>query len=146
VTVLYADTSAVFRAYFKLEAGHDELRKLLIEGADPVATSELTRLEFASAAAAARRAGKIRDIRSLLDRFETDCGVDGAITVLQLDNAVVLPLARRLVTEHAVRALDAIHLAVALTDPTLLATGDPVLVTRDRAQAAVAKKLGLPVI
>ena len=146
MTVLYADTSAVFRAYFRSEAGHAELRKLLIEGADPVATSELTRVEFASAVAAARRAGKIRETRSLLDRFEVDCAVDGSINLLHLDPPVVLPMARRIVTEHAVRTLDAIHLAVALIDATALAAGDPVvLVTRDKQQAEAARALGLSV-
>jgi uncharacterized protein len=147
VTLLYADTSAVFRAYLRSEAGHAELRKLLIEGTDPVATSELTRVELAGAAAAARRAGKLRETRSLLNRFEVDCGVGGSITLLGLDNAVVLPMARRLVAEHAVRTLGAIHLAVALTDATAFAAGEPVVVvTRDRAQAAAAKELGLPVL
>lgn len=122
------------------------MRKLPIEGADPVATSELTRVEFAGAVAAARRAGKIRETKSLLNRFEVDCGVDGSINLLQLDNAVVLRLARRIVTGHAVRTLDAIHLAVALTDATTLAAGEPVvLVTRDKQQAEAAKALGLSV-
>ena len=147
MTVLYADTSAVFRAYLSSETGHAELRELLIESADPVSTSELTRVEFASAVAAARRAGKLRETRTLLDRFEADCGVVGSIVVLELDNAAVLPLARRLVTDHAVRTLDAIHLAVALTGATALAAGEPVvMVTRDRAQAIAAKELGLAVI
>lgn len=145
MTVLYADTSAVFRAYVRSEADHAELRELLLESVDPVTTSELTRVEFASAVAAARRAGKLRETQTLLDRFEVDCGVDGSITMLELDNAV-LPMARRLVTEHAVRTLGAIHLAVALNDATTLAAGQPVvLVTRDRAQAAAAKELGLAV-
>ena len=43
-----------------------------------------------------------------------------------------------------VRTLDAIHLAVALTDARELAAGEPVsLVTRDKAQAAAAESLGL---
>jgi hypothetical protein len=40
--------------------------------------------------------------------------------------------------------LDAIHLAVALTEARDLAAGEPVsLVTRDKAQAAAAESLGL---
>jgi predicted nucleic acid-binding protein len=147
VSLLYADTSAVVRAYLLAESDHAELRKLLIDGTDSVVTSELTRVEFASAVAAAGRARRIHDSRILLDRFDVDCGVDGSISLLQLDSAVILPLARRLVTEHAVRTLDAIHLAVALTDATALAVGEPVvLVTRDRQQAAAAKAAGLAVM
>jgi len=51
-----------------------------------------------------------------------------------------------MVTTHTVRTLDAIHLAVALTDATALAAGEPVvLVTRDQQQAAAARAVGLPV-
>ncbi|HEV8557399.1 MAG TPA: type II toxin-antitoxin system VapC family toxin [Actinophytocola sp.] len=146
MTLLYADTSAVVRAYVMAEPDHAELRKLLVEGTDSVVTSELTRVEFAGAVAAAGRARRIRESRILLDRFDGDCGVDGSISLLQLDNAVVLPLARRLVTEHFVHTLDAIHLAVALSDATALAAGEPVvLVTRDKRQAEAARALGLSV-
>ena len=44
MTVLYADTSAVLRAYFHDEPDHETLRDLLLQGADLVITSELTRL------------------------------------------------------------------------------------------------------
>ena len=146
MTLLYADTSAVVRAYFVGEQDHAELRKLLIRGPDPVVTSELTRVEFASAVSAASRALRVDEPRALLDRFDLDCGEDGAFTLLRLDSQTVLPLARRLVSQQAVRTLDAIHLAVALTDATALAVGEPVVVvTRDRRQAAAAKALGLSV-
>ena len=47
--------------------------------------------------------------------------------------------------EHPLRALDAIHLAVALTEAVELAAGDPVsLVTCDKAQAIAADAVGLP--
>ena len=143
---MYADTSAVVRAYFKAEPDHAELRKLLREGVEPVVTSELTRVEFASAVAAAVRARKIREPRTMLARFDAECAA-GSIGLLRLDTTVVLPMARQLVTEHSVHTLDAIHLAVALTRATDLAAGEPVVVvTRDRAQAAVAKELGFPVL
>jgi predicted nucleic acid-binding protein len=142
--VHYADTSALVGAYLANEADHAELRALLLEGDRPVVTSELTRVEFASAVAAAGRAARLRRPRVLLDRFDRDCGDSGPLTLLTLDPAAVLPLARRLVREHTVRTLDAIHLAVALTDAVELAAGEPVsMVTRDRAQAAAAESLGL---
>lgn len=147
MTLLYADTSALVRAYLMAEPGHDELRKLLIDGADAVVTSELTRVEFAGAVAAACRARRIRKPRTLLDRFDLDSSVDGSISLLHLDSPVVLPLARRLVTEYLVHTLGAIHLAVVLTDATALAAGEPVvLVTRDRKQASVATELRIPVL
>jgi predicted nucleic acid-binding protein len=146
VTLLYADTSAVVRAYFGDEREHTELRKLLLRGADPVVTSELTRVEFASAVVAAARARQVAAPTPVLERFDLDCAEEGPFCLLRLDSQVVLPLARRLVAQQAVRMLDAIHLAVALTDATALAAGEPVvLVTRDRQQAEAAKALGLSV-
>jgi uncharacterized protein len=146
VALIYADTSAVVRAYFADEADHKELHKLLT-GPDPVVTSELTRVEFASAVSAAYRARRVANPSVVLDRFDLDCGQDGLVTLLRLDAQVVLPLARRLVTEQVLRTLDAIHLAVALTDATALSGGDSVVfVTRDNQQAAAAKELGLAVL
>jgi predicted nucleic acid-binding protein len=142
--VYYADTSALVRAYLPHEPEHAELRQLLLDGDLPVVTSELTRVEFASAVAAAGRAGRLRRPRVLLDRFDADC--QGPLTVLALDTGRTLPLARQLVRSHPLRTLDAIHLAVALTDATELAAGEPVaLITRDKAQADVAESLGLAV-
>lgn len=147
MTLLYADTSAVVRAYFPDEADHVELRALFFTGSDPVVSSELTRVEFASAVSAASRARRIAKPRPVLDRFDLDCGEEeGVFSLLRLESAVVLPHARRLVAMHSIRTLDAIHLAVALTDATSLAAGDEVkLVTRDQRQAAAARAAGLAV-
>ena len=142
--VYYVDTSALVRAYFSGEPDHQQLRQLLLEGDAPVVTSVLTRVEFASAIAAAGRAGRLRRQRVLLDRFDADCRDGGPLTLLDFDATGVLPLARRLVRAHPVRTLDALHLAVALTEARDLAAGEPVsLVTRDKAQAAAAESLGL---
>ena len=92
----------------------------------------------------AARAGRLRKPRLFLDRFDADCIDDGPIALLRLDPAAVFPLAYRLVTEHSVGTLDAIHLAVASTSATELAGGEPVvLVTRDDRQAAAARSMGL---
>jgi hypothetical protein len=116
----------------------------LLEGNEAVVTSELTRLEFASAVSAAARTRRARRIRLFLDRFDADCGSDGPIALLRLDPEDVLPLAYRLLTEHDLRTLDALHLAVASTSATTLAGADSVvLVTRDERQAAAAVAMGL---
>jgi predicted nucleic acid-binding protein len=146
MTLLYADTSALVRAYFVDEPDHERLRTRLIDGDEPVVTSELTRIEFASAVWAASRGGRLRDAQLVLDRFDGDCSDDGPLTLLRLDPESCVPLAYRLVGEHRLRTLDALHVAVALTDATELAAGEPVtLVTRDQAQAAAADALGLAV-
>jgi predicted nucleic acid-binding protein len=143
--VYYADTSVLVRAYVSGEPHHAQLRSQLLEGEVPVVTSVLTRVEFASAVAAAGRSGRLRRPRLLLDRFDADCRDNGPVTLLDLDTGTAFPLARRLVREHPLRALDAIHLAVALTEAVELAEGEPVsLVTCDTAQATAADSLGLP--
>jgi predicted nucleic acid-binding protein len=144
VTVLYADPSAIIRAYFADEPDHDELRALLLESGEAVVTSELARVELASAVRAAARAARLRRWRGLLARLDADCGEEGPLTLLAMRPAVVLGPAYRLVLEYRLRTLDAIHLAVALEEGPALAGGEEVvLVTRDEAQAEAAAALGL---
>lgn len=107
-------------------------------------SSEITRLEFASAVAAAARTRRFPRSRLFLDRFDADCSNDGPIALLRLVPEQVFPLAYRLLAEHDLRTLDAIHLAVAGTAAVALAGGDSVvLVTRDARQAAAATAMGL---
>jgi predicted nucleic acid-binding protein len=144
VTLLYADTSALARAYLADEPEHELLRGMLLEGSDEVVTSALTRIELASAVRAAAGTGRLRRWQRLLDRIDADCDEDGPVTLLALQPDVVLEPAYDLVRRHRLRTLDAIHLAVALEDcPRLAADGDVAFVTRDAEQAAAARSLGL---
>ncbi|MGH3754467.1 MAG: type II toxin-antitoxin system VapC family toxin [Pseudonocardiaceae bacterium] len=118
MSVRYADTSALVRCYLVDEADHERLRALLLEGREPVVTSELTRVELASALSTAARSGRLRRPDWLLARADADCGPDGPIALLALDPGIVLPRARQLVLDHPVRTLDAIQLAVAATTAT----------------------------
>lgn len=146
MSLVYADTSAIARAYFADEDDHHELRGALLDGDDVVVTSELARTEFASAVAAAARTGRVDQSAMVLARFDADCQEEGPLTLLRLRPAVDLPAARRLLAEHALRTLDAIHLAVALHVARPLAAGAAfALVTRDVRQAAAASALGLAV-
>ncbi len=143
VSVRYADTSALVRCYLVDEGEHERLRGLLLEGRDPVVTSEITRVELASAVSGAARCGRLRRPDWLLARVDADCGPEGPIALLALDAGTVLPRARQLVLDHSVRTLDAIHLAVAATTVTELAAGEPLeFVTCDQRQAQVADALG----
>lgn len=143
--MIYADASGIVRAYFADEPDHDRLRALLL-GNSPVVSSELARVELASAAAAAVRAGRIRRSGRLLARFDAEWGEEGRRTLLDLDPARALPRAYELVLDYRLRALDAIHLAVALEDGRALAGDEElVFVTRDGDQAAAAAALGLTV-
>ena len=107
-------------------------------------TSEITRVELASALDTAARSGRLRRPDWLLARADADCGPDGPIALLALDPGTVLPRARQLVLDHPVRTLDAIHLAVAATTAAELAAGEPLgFVTCNQRQAQTADALGL---
>ena len=143
----YADTSALVRAYFADEVDHAELRELLLESDVPVVTSELARLEFASATWGAARGARLGEPRQLLDRFDADCRADGPLTLLRFQPATALPAAGALLAVHPLRTLDALHLVVARDTARPLAAGAGfVLVTRDQQQAAVAEALGMVVV
>lgn len=144
MTVLYADTSALARAYFVDEVDHRALRGLLLDGDDPVVTSEIARLELTSAVLAAARAGRVRRPATVLARLDADCGDGGPLALVRLDPESVLPEAHRLLQAHPLRTLDAIHLAVALVElPGLADTTEIGFVTRDETQALAARAEGL---
>lgn len=142
---LYADSSALVRAYFEDEDEHQTLRDLLLESGEQVITSELARIEIASAVQSAARAGRIPDAEALEQSIEIDYDIGGPLILLDLDARITLPVAQQLVREHRLRTLDAIHLAVALDAPRFAGSEDVVLVTRDADQAAAARALGLAV-
>lgn len=144
--MFYADSSALIRAYFEGEEQHQLLRDLLLESGEAVVTSELARIELASAVRSAARTGRIEDAQALEQSIEVDYDVGGPLILIELDRRTVLPRAHGLVREHRLRTLDAIHLAVALEDaPTFAGSDEVVFVTRDDDQAAAARALGLAV-
>jgi uncharacterized protein len=146
VNLLYGDPSAIVGAYFSDEDGHAALRDMLLLGDEPVVMSEIGRIEIASAIVAAHRADRLPDSTQVLARFEADCRAGGPLKLLALRSSKVMERARQLVLDHPLRALDAIHLAVALEDGLALAGDDGMaFVTRDRRQADAARALGFRV-
>lgn len=144
--MLYADTSALARVYLPDEPNHVELRRLLLDSGEQVVTCELARLELASAVQAAHRAGRLAGGGDVLLRIDADCGPNGSVKLLTMRPEFTFVTAHRLLLQHRLRTLDAIHLAVALDDAPALADGEEVVfVTRDAHQAAAARALGLAV-
>lgn len=141
MTVLYADTSAIARAYLSDELDHSRLRELLLEGPDHVVSSSIARVELASAVRTAGGVGRMRRWQGFLERFDADCEEDGPLTLLALRDDVVFQTAYKVVLEHRLRPLDAIHVAVALEE--LADEDDLLFVTRDSRQASAARALGL---
>jgi predicted nucleic acid-binding protein len=145
VSLLYADTSALARAYLADEPDHAALRDQLLEGDDPVVTSELAAVELSAAMTAAERAGRIRDASTVMHRIDADLSGE-AVAMIALHPEDVLREARRLIASHPLFAVDAIHLAVALVEARRFSPdGVVTLVTRDPRQADAARSEGMPV-
>lgn len=144
MTTLYADASALVRAYLGDEPGSASLRELLLESGESVVTSELSLVEVTRALSAAGRSGRILNVDAALDGVEEDFSARGPVLVIGLRADPVLRRAREVVRAHRVGTLDAIHLAVAIEESEAL--GEPlVFVTRDGEQAITARELGLEV-
>ncbi len=135
------------RAYLSDEAGHKDVVTMFGDPELGLITGTWTRIEVTGALVRAARAGR-RDEEGILSLLDADLGVDGPITVIAADQADVEDEALQLVREHAIRAMDAWHLATAkLVLPSLIEPGEEAgFATRDHAQAAVAEVLGLRIL
>jgi uncharacterized protein len=142
--IVYLDSSVLARAYLADEPGHERAAALLEDPEIGLITGTWTRIEVSGALVRAARGGRA-DEAGLLDLLDGDLGPDGPVTMVAADQVEVEERALRLVREHAIRAMDAWHLAVAvLVMPSLVEPGeDAGFATRDEAQAAVARILGL---
>ena len=147
--LIYLDSSVLARAYLPDEPGHAEALALL-EGDDVLVTGPLTWIEVTGLLVRAQRAGRLTGpIDDVLEVLDDDLGEDGAVTVVRpLDAVGVELMARGLVREHGLRALEALHVATALAVLPELVTGDenPAFASRAADQAAAARAAGLTVV
>lgn len=141
--IIYIDSSVLARAYLADETGHEEAAALLDNPDLGLVTGTWTRIEVSGALIRAARAGR-GDERGLLALVDADLGLDGPVTVVAAPQEDVETKALALVRDHAIRAMDAWHLATAvLLVPSLAEPGEEVgFASRDQTQAAVAEALG----
>ena len=141
--IAYLDSSILARAYLADEEGHEHAAALLEDPQTALVTGTWTRIEVSGALIRAARSGR-GDADGLLALLDADLGTDGPVTLLGVEQERVEERALGLVREHALRALDAWHLAVAsLTVPALAEPGEEIaFASRDEAQAKVAGLLG----
>jgi predicted nucleic acid-binding protein len=141
--IVYLDSSVLARAYLADEDGHDAALALLSDPELGTVTSTWTKIEVSGALVRAARAGRA-DVEQLLTLLDSDLSPEGPVTMLAVDQERAEELALELVREHALRALDAWHIAVAhLALPALAEKDEQVgFASRDDAQAAVAEQLG----
>jgi uncharacterized protein len=144
--IAYVDSSILVRSYLDDEAGNAEAVALLNDPDINHVTGKWTRIEVSGALIRAARSGRSAgDERDLLTMLDVDLGPKGRVTELTVPQADAEQKALSLVREHALRALDAWHLAVAwLTLPALAAPEQEEIgfASRDGEQAAAAEKLG----
>ena len=141
--IAYLDSSVLVRSYLLDEDGHADVGRILEDPDIAAVTGSLTRIEVSGALVRAASAGRgNRD--GLLKLLDCDLGEGGALTVLKADQSQVEETALKLVRKYALRALDALHLAVAqLAVPPLAEPRETIaFVSHDGVQASVAVELG----
>ncbi|MDP2293429.1 MAG: type II toxin-antitoxin system VapC family toxin [Actinomycetota bacterium] len=141
--IAYVDSSVIVRRYLPGDAGHRDAAELFAEIDTATVSSTLARIEVSGALVRAARHAGI-DPSVLLARFEQDIA-GGDPLIVSPDQAAVESSALDLVRRHAIRALDALHVAAAvIVLAELVGPGDvAVFVSRDNAQAAAARASGL---
>jgi uncharacterized protein len=138
--IAYLDSSVLARAYLVDEDGHQEASALLADPDIATVTGTWTRIEVSGALVRAARAGR-GDEKGLLALLDGDLA--DPVIVLGAPQDQVEQHALQLVRQHALRAMDAWHLAVAaIVVPPLLEPGEPrAFASRDEAQRQVAEEL-----
>ena len=142
--IVYLDSSVVARVYLPDESGHGEAVAMLEDPELGLITGTSTKIEVSGALVRAARAGR-GDEPGLLMLLDTDLGPDGPVTVVAAPQEDIEAHALQLVRTHAIRAMDAWHLAAAkLLTAKLAEPGEEVgFATREQAQAAIAATLDL---
>jgi predicted nucleic acid-binding protein len=142
--IAYVDSSILARAYLDDEAGSAEVRRLLDDPAIGKITGPWTRIEVSAAIVRAARGGRPVPVERKLAVLDADLLPSGRIVVVSAPAERVEATALELARAHGVRALDALHLALAaLALPPLARRGDKLaFVSRDDDQASVAESLG----
>jgi predicted nucleic acid-binding protein len=139
--IAYLDSSVLARAYLVDEDGHHEASALLADPDIATVTGTWTRIEVSGALVRAARTGR-GDEKGLLALLDGDLA--GPVIVVGAPQDQVEEHALQLVRQHALRAMDAWHLAVAaIVVPPLLERGEPrAFASRDEVQRQVAEELG----
>lgn len=143
--IVYVDSSTLARAYLRDEDGSAAARQLLADPTVGKVTGSWTRIEVSSAITRAARAGRKINRAKALAELDADLdGETGRVDVVRAPDEQIEGRALELAREHGLRALDALHVALAsLAVPPLAEKGEPLgFASRDGDQADVARELG----
>lgn len=143
----YLDASVLVRALLDDEHGHDQAVRVLTNARGRTVSWAAVQVEAASALRSAVRARRTPDPNVPARRLAALFSRPGSLMLLPGADPDLLPLAVDIVGRQRIRALDALHLATALTEGRRLAERHPlVFVTADSAQAEAAAAEGLEVL
>jgi predicted nucleic acid-binding protein len=146
--IAYVDSSVLARAMLGDEDGSEQAQRLLADRTIAKYTGRWTRIEVSAAIVRAARGGRpvLRD--DALTRLDAELRDGGRIRALAADDAEVEAKALALAREHGLRALDALHVALAsIAIPKLADKGEPIgFASRDGDQAGVAEALGFAAV
>ncbi|MFC0863614.1 type II toxin-antitoxin system VapC family toxin [Sphaerimonospora cavernae] len=145
----YVDSSVLACAYLRDEPGHGRARELLEDPDHLLVTGTLTVVEVTGVLVRAARTQRLMDLDGTLAVLASDLGEDGPVTLLAAPREIVERRATEIVYAYALRALDAIHLALAeiAAVPLLEDEGDKLgFASRDRFQAQAAEALGFALV
>ncbi len=108
--MIYFDASALVKNYV-LEDGSSMVAKLLLENFNN-ATSKLTYAEMLSALVRRTRSGdlSVQKMREVIHKFEDDWH---SLLIVDLHNDI-LPMIKKAIEKHQLKAADSIHLASAM--------------------------------
>jgi uncharacterized protein len=147
--IAYVDSSLLARAYLRDDDGSDEARRFLADRRVAKVTGRWTRIEVSAAIVRAARSRRPIDRDRALADLDNDLrhGI-GRIEVIAAPDELVEAKALALAREHGLRALDALHVALAaIAIPKLADKGEPIgFASRDGDQATVAESLGFAAV
>ncbi len=147
--IAYVDSSVLARAYLRDEDGSEEARRLLADRRIAKVTGRWTRIEVSAAIVRAVRGRRPVEREQALADLDADLRHGtGRIEVIAAQDVEVETQALALAREHGLRALDALHVALAaIAIPKLADKGEPVgFASRDSEQGAVAAALGFAAV
>jgi predicted nucleic acid-binding protein len=147
--IAYVDSSVLVRAYLDDEAGSTAAQDLLADRSVAKYTGRWTRIEVSAAIVRAARGGRRVPVERKLAALDTDLRRDvGRVKVISAPAEEVEAVALDIARSHGLRALDALHVALAsLVLPSLADRGEPLaFASRDGNQATVAESLGFACI
>lgn len=135
------------RSYLPDESDHELIRRL-IDGPTTTITGSWTRIEVTGSLVRAARAGRT-DVRSAHELFRRDTAPGtGPLVVVDVNQADIEGRALAIVRRSGIRSMDAWHLACAAiaTDALAEPGEERAFVTRDIAQADIARELGFTIV